>query len=96
MLAARKRSPALQSGGVRILKSPDGVLAFERRTGDECVLCAFELAGQSARFDDDGLDGARMLGGDGGGALVGQAVTLPPYAFAWMRRASAGQPGASA
>jgi alpha-glucosidase len=96
MLAARKGSPALQGGDVRILEARDGLLAFERTAGDERVLCAFELSGRPARLDDDGLDGARVLAEDGGVSLAGHTVTLPPFAFAWLRRASAGQAASSA
>lgn len=35
LLAARRRSPALRAGDFSWLASPEGVLAFERRRGDD-------------------------------------------------------------
>jgi alpha-glucosidase len=95
MLAARKGSPALQQGALSILKAGDGVFVFERTTGDERMLCAFELAGRTARFDDESLGGAHLAAGDGGVSVADRTLALPPYAFAWVKLA-AGQSTASA
>jgi alpha-glucosidase len=95
MLAARKDTPALQSGALRVLKAREGVLAFEREAGDERIVCAFELAGQLAHFGDEGLEGGRLIAGDGGVSLADRTVALPPYAFAWIKLAT-GQGAASA
>jgi alpha-glucosidase len=91
MIAARKRTPALQTGEVKILHDQDGILAFVRSDGDEQVLCAFELSGAYSSFGHEALSGAQVLAGDGGVGLAGRTVTLPPYAFAWCRLPPAGQ-----
>lgn len=45
MMERRRASPALQTGETILRDAPDGVLAFERRLGDDRLLCRFELAG---------------------------------------------------
>jgi alpha-glucosidase len=44
LLALRKVHPALQIGQSVPVTAPEGVLAFERRLGDQRVLCLFEMA----------------------------------------------------
>jgi len=55
LLALRKRTPALQTGATVLLDAPGGVLAFERVSDEERVLCAFELSGR-----DQCLDGREL------------------------------------
>ena len=43
MIALRKHHPALKTGSIRFLDTPDSVLAFERLAGDERLLCVFNL-----------------------------------------------------
>ena len=43
MIALRRASPALREGEFVSLDAPEPVLAFERRTDDERVLCLFNL-----------------------------------------------------
>jgi alpha-glucosidase len=54
LLALRKAHPALQIGEAVPVAAPAGVLAFERRLGDERVLCLFELAGRDATVNMPG------------------------------------------
>jgi alpha-glucosidase len=61
LIAVRKAMPALQLGAVRIVESPEGVLAFERVLGETRVLCLFELSGQPATVSLPGVDGAKVL-----------------------------------
>ena len=82
MLGVRRDATALQVGDVRLLETPDGVLAFERVAGNEVVLCVFELAGHVARFDHPDLGGAEPVALASGAAITDNAVTLPPYAVA--------------
>ncbi len=89
-LAARHATPALQDGDIRLLEADAGVFAFERAAGNERVLCVFELAGQAARFDDPRLEDAATLFGDGGVGLSNRSLTLPPFAFAWIKLGGAG------
>jgi alpha-glucosidase len=82
-LALRKGLPALQIGDATVLETPDGVLAFERACGNDRVLCLFEMAGQAAVFDHEGL--ADPLALHFGATVSGERVTLPPFAAAIVR-----------
>ena len=46
LLALRRAHPALHAGSFRRLEAPEGVLAFERRAGDERALVALSFAGE--------------------------------------------------
>ncbi len=50
LIALRQSSPALRLGDATVLPAPPGVLAFERSTPEEILLCVFELAGRPADF----------------------------------------------
>jgi alpha-glucosidase len=54
LLALRRATPALHAGSFRRLEAPEGVLAFERRAGDERALVALNFAGEprELRFED--------------------------------------------
>lgn len=44
VLALRRSSPALRAGVARVLHADDQLLVFERRHGDEAMLCAINLS----------------------------------------------------
>ena len=46
LLAARRGSPALQLGSIEVLDSPDDVLVYERRHGDDARVVAISFAGE--------------------------------------------------
>ena len=46
LLAMRRAHPALRTGAIRFLEASDSVLAFERGSGDETLLCVFNLSPQ--------------------------------------------------
>ena len=48
LVELRKACEALRIGGLRRVEAPAPLLAFERGEGDEALLCAFNLAEQSA------------------------------------------------
>jgi hypothetical protein len=67
------------------LETDAGVLAFERRLGDERVLCAFELSGQPGRVRHPEMAMSQAFALVGGAVVSDVGVELPPYAFAWVR-----------
>jgi alpha-glucosidase len=90
MLNLRRRLPALQAGDFRVLDADSGVLAFERRLGDERVLCAFELCGQRGRVRHPEMANAEAFALIGGAVMTDFSIELPPFAFAWLRLAAPG------
>lgn len=50
VIAFRKASPALQSDGFRPLKTKGGLIAFERFTGKNRLLCVFNFGDKPARM----------------------------------------------
>ncbi|HEX4741804.1 MAG TPA: alpha-glucosidase [Caulobacteraceae bacterium] len=69
LIAFRRESEALRSGQACLAPhgDQDGVLAFERRTTGEALLCLFELAGSDRRLD--AAAGARLVFEVGGACL---------------------------
>jgi alpha-glucosidase len=43
LLRIRKQHPALASGDITLLDTPEAIVAFVRREGESAVLCAFNL-----------------------------------------------------
>lgn len=73
LIAWRKSSRPLRIGSQRFLAAPDGVLAYERRSGQELVLCVFNLSGRTVRWQPDNyaVSEPRI-------AVNGAADELPP------------------
>jgi alpha-glucosidase len=66
LIALRKGLVALRLGTAVVRDAPPGVLAFERGTPGDCVLCVFELAGRAARFEPPaGAETIARFGGAG-------------------------------
>jgi alpha-glucosidase len=84
-LDLRRTLPALQTGEARVLDAPAGVLAFERTCGGERLLCLFEMAGATARFDHADLHGGTAAALHSGASHQGDRVDLPPFAVALVR-----------
>jgi alpha-glucosidase len=86
LTALRRSSRALREGDAVVLEAPEGVLSFERRQGEERLLCLFELAGSAARLPVD--PSAELVAGFNGGtvASVGE-VELPPWGGVVLRLA---------
>lgn len=51
MLAFRKTHPALAKGGIELLDGGENVLAFVRSSGEERILCVFNMSAEPAAFD---------------------------------------------
>jgi alpha-glucosidase len=55
LLDARRASPALSHGDLTLLDAPDGVLAWERRAGDDVRRVAVNFTAEEIAYDFDGL-----------------------------------------
>jgi alpha-glucosidase len=51
-IALRRASPALREGAIKFLEAPEGVLAFTRTSGNETLLCVFNLAQNDQTLPD--------------------------------------------
>ena len=56
LLAMRRAHPALRTGAIRFLEASDSVLAFERGSGDDTLLCVFNLSPQVQAWQPDEPD----------------------------------------
>ncbi len=63
LIALRRRLPALSRGGLRRIDAGEGLLAFERRAGDERVLAVFNPGPATRRWQPPA--GARVILGVG-------------------------------
>jgi len=54
LLALRRTSPALREGSIRLLDAPAGVLAYERRTGDERWVVAVNFTSDAVAWETPG------------------------------------------
>jgi len=88
MIALRKESAALTRGDVRLVDTPGEVLAFERSSGDERVLCVFNLGDAACSWTDPTLAGAVLLDVAAGEAtLDGDGLSLGPRSARFLRLA---------
>jgi len=78
LIALRRAHPALRLGDATVLDAPPGVLAFRRSTGNETLLCVFELTGRAADFL--GPADARIEAQFGfDDEIIHGAVRFPPF-----------------
>jgi alpha-glucosidase len=86
LIALRKASPALTTGDYIAWDTPDPLLAFERRDGDEAILCAFNLGDGEVSLDDPRLVGGAALGVRTGDVnLTGGVLTLGARGATFVR-----------
>jgi alpha-glucosidase len=79
-LAWRRTQPALRYGDLQFLEAAGEVLLFERRTGAEAVLCAFNLGAEPVEIElPDGRRPDALDGHGFGGRQRGGTLDLPPY-----------------
>lgn len=83
LIAFRKAHPALRAGAFVELSAPDDVLLFERVSGEERLLCAFNLGDAERTLPLP--PGAQLLETPLGGALAAAALTLPGWSGAIAR-----------
>jgi alpha-glucosidase len=79
LLALRREHPALVHGDSVLITAPDDVVAFQRATDGEAVLCVFNLGATPVAFTPpSGWETARVLasvGTDGNDGLLPQTLT---------------------
>ena len=94
----RRQHPALRTGAIRFLDTPEPILAFIREDPGEIVLAAFNLSEKTATVTLPGLGVARALRGHGlrEGALVDGHLCLPGYGAAFVSLDKAGHPASTA
>jgi alpha-glucosidase len=85
-LAFRKKHPVLLVGDIRFVEAPDGVLAFERRSGADAMLCVFNIAREPITFElPEKFGKARFIDVPGFPAPRhdGKNISLPPLGIAF-------------
>lgn len=76
MLTLRKTNPALRHGALAILVADTACLAFRRTSGDQSLLCIFNLSREAMDWPA-GVDGSgRILSAVNGAS----SASLPPFA----------------
>ena len=88
LLRLRQSVPALRLGSQTFLHGSNAVLAFERRVGDDLVVCAFNLGNVEASWRPAGEAGAwDVLATQDGLAPDGAALpgSLAPWTGYWAR-----------
>ncbi|MGH8191786.1 MAG: alpha-amylase family glycosyl hydrolase, partial [Rhodanobacteraceae bacterium] len=83
----RKTHPALRTGAIRFLHTPEPVLAFERRVHDEVLLVAFNLSAEATELTLPQAGATQALHGHGvrEGTLDGSRLCLPGYGAVFAR-----------
>ncbi len=76
VIALRRRSEALRSGAMRVVEASQAVLALERRSGREELLCVFNLGAIEQSWRPQLPQHWRIVEAAGGASLE----RLPPYA----------------
>jgi alpha-glucosidase len=86
-MAWRKSQPALRWGDIRFLDTPEPVLAFTRRHGDDTVLAAFNLSHEAVETSLSGLGTMTPINGHGlaRGDLVHGQLLLPGHGALFAR-----------
>ncbi len=85
-LKARKTSAALRLGEIAFRDAGTQILAFERASQDERVLCVFNMSAANAVFEDASLGRAKPLDVGHGNMLRGpHTLELEPYGV-WLGR----------
>ena len=85
MIALRKASPALTFGDLTFLDTPDPVLAFIRRDGEEAVACIFNLGGEPRFIELPAVAGGALHPLRAADAdLRGGSLGLAPWAAAFV------------
>lgn len=87
LLDLRRQLPALRTGTMRFIESPDGTLAFERASGNELIVCVFNLS--SSPSESLPTEGMELLARETGPVDTGIAppAILPALSGYWARQA---------
>ncbi|MDB5481266.1 MAG: alpha-glucosidase [Caulobacteraceae bacterium] len=76
LIALRRSSRVLREGEAVVRETPEGVFGFERRHGDERILCLFDLGGAGGRLPVD--PAAELLASFNGGAVGPAGLAMLP------------------
>jgi alpha-glucosidase len=88
LIALRKATPALVTGDIEMMDTPEQVLGFIRHEGAERIACIFNMSGAPSVLGDERLAAAELLEPSTGAArLDGAALHLGPYAAQFLRLA---------
>lgn len=88
LIAFRKATPALVTGEIEMITTPDPVLAFIREEGSQRIACVFNMGAAPAIFADERLASAEPAGPAAGESrLDGAALHLGPHATVFLRLA---------
>jgi alpha-glucosidase len=85
-LAFRREHPVLTTGDIGFVEAPEGVLAFERGSGAETMLCVFNIGREAVGFQlPEKFGKARFIDVPGFDAPApkGKSVALPPLGVAF-------------
>ena len=74
LLDLRRKSAALRVGSLRVLEASKALLVFERRSGDQDLLCVFNLGAEAHRWQPRDVANWRVIEQVGGA----NTWTLPP------------------
>ena len=86
-MAWRRQQPALRWGSIRFIDTPEPVLAFYRRHGDDTLLVAFNLSRQDVRMPLPGVGAVQPVDGHGlaQGSLADGVLSLPGHGALFAR-----------
>lgn len=84
LLDRRKHHPALVTGELELLDTPEDILAFFRQEGPETILCVYNLTPEKQRWRPDTAFGKfRRLAGTADTAEGPPPEDLPPWSGYW-------------
>lgn len=83
LLGLRRSERSLVRGDIRFLAAADGLLAYERTSGGDRIVCAFNLGGQSAVLPVAACASHDLLAGTA--TVDGSALSLEPGQWAITR-----------
>ncbi len=86
-LAFRKQHPALAKGDMELLSSEMPLLQYERRYGNEIVLCVFNMSPGSATAEPPPGDWEVLEGHGFESTVEGNRINLPAWGAFFARRA---------
>ncbi|WP_267226401.1 alpha-glucosidase family protein [Dyella silvae] len=83
----RKTQPALRWGDIEFIETPEPVLAFTRRHGNDTLLAAFNLSGQAVTMPLPARGTVTAVNGHGlaQGHLAGGTLSLPAHGALFAR-----------
>lgn len=87
MIAFRKGAPAMTHGELEFLETPENILAFVRRQGDQAIACVFNFTAEPQSFSHPSLEAAELLAPSLEAELRGGSLGLSPHAAAFLRLA---------